>query len=103
MKRPGRSFYASRHSFRTVADETLDLVAVALIMGHIDSNMADAYRERISDDRLRRIVNYVYDWLFADLPAPGDKTTAATSAMLETSEQTTVDDDDAPTLKLFAG
>ena len=40
------------------------------LMGHKDSSMAAHYRERISDERLRRVTDYVRTWLFAD--APGD-------------------------------
>jgi integrase len=47
--------YTARHVFRTIADETLDFPAVNLVMGHSDESMAARYRERISDDRLRRV------------------------------------------------
>jgi integrase len=63
LKRPGVGFYALRHSFRTVADETLDPVAINLIMGHVDTEMASHYRERIGDDRLRRVADHVRAWL----------------------------------------
>ena len=65
IKRPGLSFYALRHTFRTVADETHDYPAIDRIMGHEDaSTMATRYRERIDDDRLRRVTDHVREWLF---------------------------------------
>jgi integrase len=64
MLRPGRCFYALRHGFQTVADETKDRVAVAAIMGHVDGTMSDHYRERISDGRLRAVADHVRAWLF---------------------------------------
>ncbi|NQU21957.1 MAG: tyrosine-type recombinase/integrase [Candidatus Nealsonbacteria bacterium] len=64
LKRPGRNFYALRHTFRTIADETLDQPAINLIMGHTDTTMAGVYRERISDTRLQAVVDHVRLWLF---------------------------------------
>lgn len=64
IKRPRISFYAIRHSWRTVADETRDFPAIDQIMGHTDNSMAAAYRERISDERLVAVCNYVNKWLF---------------------------------------
>lgn len=64
--RRGLNFYTIRHVFETQAGESRDQVSVDAIMGHADSSMAAAYRERISDDRLRAVVNVVYDWLFAE-------------------------------------
>ena len=66
LNRAGLSFYAIRHTFATVAGESLDQVAVNAIMGHVDSTMAAAYRERIGDDRLIRVVDHVRGWLFDD-------------------------------------
>jgi hypothetical protein len=37
--------------------------------------MASVYRERISDERLRAVVDHVRNWLFADEPAPTLKLT----------------------------
>jgi integrase len=62
--RPGLSFYAFRHTFATVAGETRDQVAVDAIMGHIRDDMASVYRERISDERLRAVSEYVRGWVF---------------------------------------
>lgn len=66
LKRPGRNFYALRHTFRTIADEALDQVAAGAIMGHVDTSMAGIYRQRIADDRLRRVADHVRAWLFAE-------------------------------------
>ena len=33
-------------------------------MGHSRDDMASVYRERIGDDRLRAVVEYVRKWLF---------------------------------------
>jgi integrase len=57
-------FYTLRHVFRTVADESKDQPAVDFIMGHSDGHVSAHYRERISDDRLRAVADYVHAWLF---------------------------------------
>jgi integrase len=67
LKRPGLSFYAMRHTFETVGGDSRDQVAVDAIMGHVRDDMASLYRERIGDDRLQAVVDYVHTWLF---PAP---------------------------------
>jgi integrase len=59
-----RSFYALRHTFETIGGEAKDQVAVDYIMGHAREDMATVYRERISDERLRAVVNHVRGWLF---------------------------------------
>ncbi|MHC4404503.1 MAG: tyrosine-type recombinase/integrase, partial [Planctomycetota bacterium] len=64
LKRPRLSFYALRHTFRTIADETRDQPAIDFIMGHVRNDMASVYRERISDDRLRAVTDYVRQWLY---------------------------------------
>jgi integrase len=66
LKRPGVSFYAIRHSFRTVADATLDFPAIDLVMGHSDNTMGGRYREHIDDARLRAVVDHVRSWLYGD-------------------------------------
>ena len=64
LKRPGLSFYALRHTFETIGGDSLDQVAVNFIMGHAEVDMASRYRERISDDRLRKVTDTIHQWLF---------------------------------------
>ncbi len=64
LKQPGLQFYALRHTFRTVADATKDVVAIDRIMGHADHSMGGRYRQRIDDDRLKAVTNSVRVWLF---------------------------------------
>ena len=64
LKRPGLAFYGLRHTFETVAGAAKDQVAVDAIMGHVDATMAGTYRERIDDDRLKAVIDYVHAWLF---------------------------------------
>jgi integrase len=59
-----RNFYALRHTFETIGGESRDQVAVDAIMGHARDDMASVYRERISDARLRAVVDHVHHWLF---------------------------------------
>lgn len=64
----GRGFYCLRRTFQTQAEECGDLVAVKSIMGHTPSenDMSARYRQRISDERLKRCVDTVRVWLFGD-------------------------------------
>jgi integrase len=66
--REGLGFYTLRHTFRTIADNCRDQPAVDHIMGHESPHMSRVYREAISDDRLRAVVDHVHSWLF-----PADK------------------------------
>jgi integrase len=63
-----RNFYTLRHGLETIGGETRDQVAVDAIMGRARDDMASAYRERISDARLRAVVEHVRTWLFGDGP-----------------------------------
>jgi integrase len=59
-----RNFYALRHTFRTVADETKDQPAADHIMGHETPHMSSVYREKVGDERLRAVAEHVRSWLF---------------------------------------
>jgi integrase len=65
--RKGRGFYTLRHVFQTIGDQSGDFIAVRAIMGHADSDISAHYRERISDERLKRVTEHVRGWL---LPPP---------------------------------
>lgn len=64
IRRQGLNFYGLRHTFSTIGEETRDFPAVEAIMGHSDLSMAAAYREKISDERLRGVTDHVRAWLF---------------------------------------
>ena len=57
-------FYSLRHTFQTVADESLDFPAISLIMGHAPTGMAARYREGIDDKRLKAVTDHVRKFLF---------------------------------------
>ena len=65
LARRGLGFYALRHTFRTVADASKDQPAVNHVMGHHDESMAERYRERIDNERLKAVTEIVRKWLFA--------------------------------------
>ena len=66
IHRRGVNFYALRHTFQTIGDEARDPIATRAIMGHAEdsSDMSAVYRENVSDDRLRAVVEHVRRWLF---------------------------------------
>jgi integrase len=62
-----RGFYCLRHGFQTIGDESGDFIAVRTIMGHAFSGDISAmYRERVSDERLRKVTDHVRTWLFGE-------------------------------------
>jgi integrase len=63
--RKGLGFYTLRHTFRTVADEAKDQPAADYIMGHEVAHMSSAYRETISNERLKAVTDKVHGWLYA--------------------------------------
>lgn len=82
--RPGLSFSSLRKTFRTVADGGGDQPAAFAVMGHSMGDISDKYRERISDERLRAVTDYVHEWLFgsdsdAENPAENDSDAANAS------------------------
>ena len=66
LKRPGVSFYALRHTFQTIGEESGE-TATRHIMGHADHSMSGVYRERISDNRLQAVTEHVRNWLFGGM------------------------------------
>jgi integrase len=70
--REGLGFYTLRHTFRTVADEAKDQPAADYIMGHEVPHMSSVYRETISDERLRAVVDHVRGSLFGAPPSTAD-------------------------------
>lgn len=69
VKRPGVSFYALRHSFRSAATRVRDREAADLIMGHSRGDMAETYIEFFPDERLVEVSDGVRAWVFGDAPA----------------------------------
>jgi len=67
LRRPGLSYYALRHTFQTIGEESGDVVAVRAIMGHApdSGDMGSVYRERMSDERLIRVAHHVHQWLYS--------------------------------------
>lgn len=59
----GIGFYSFRHTFRTVADASLDVTAMNLIMGHSDNSIQGVYRHGIADERLIAVTEIVANWL----------------------------------------
>lgn len=70
VHRKGIGFATLRHVFRTAADGCRDQVAINLIMGHSDATMAGIYRERIDDERLIVVSDFVRQWLFSERNTP---------------------------------
>jgi len=65
IHRPGLGFYALRHTFQTIGEESGDKVAVDYAMGHIPDadDMSAVYRERLLKKRLFKVANHVRKWL----------------------------------------
>ena len=64
IHRPGLGFATLRHIFQTVAEGSKDFPAIRHIMGHVDESISGAYREGVTDERLRAVVEHVRKWLF---------------------------------------
>jgi integrase len=67
IHRKGVGFYALRHTFQTVGEESRDKNAVRAIMGHAEAanDMSAVYNEEpVEDARLRAVTDYIRGWLF---------------------------------------
>src|SRR5262249_48542787 len=71
----GRSYYHWRHRLQTMGDEWGDSLAVGHIRGHATTDIANEYRERMSDSRLSKVVEPVRAWLFTDPHGEGQEPT----------------------------
>ena len=102
LDKPGRAFYALRHTFRTVADATLDFPAVRWVMGHADDSIDDVYREMIDDARLVAVAQSVRGWLFGQ-PTDGGQAKPEEQPLPITKRPRAKADGEQPRLRLFAG
>lgn len=73
LSRPGRGFYALRKTFRTLADETGDQRAIALVMGRELTDIDVVYVEHIDDSRLAAVVNHVRGRIVGGAALPGNR------------------------------
>jgi integrase len=91
IRRKGLNFYALRHTFQTIGEESGDAVAVKAIMGHTpaSNDMSAVYRERMTDKRLHAVAAYVRHWLFkkgnSRSSRPAASASAASGALAESS------------------
>lgn len=58
------SFKMLRDTFATEADQTGDMRAVKVVMGHTQGDMTGRYVKRFDDDRVKRVCEHVRTWLF---------------------------------------
>lgn len=66
----GRGFYSLRHTFRTVADNQRDHVAIRLVMGHADHSIDGQYRESIEAVRVKAVCEFVHGWFTQTAQSP---------------------------------
>ncbi len=66
----GRGFRGLRKTFATVASELGNPFAVNHVMGHTLRDVPSLYRQRVSDEQIKRVCEYVRDWTFSEKPAP---------------------------------
>jgi integrase len=93
VRRLFRGFYGLRRTFRTVADEVSDSPATNLIMGHSQksNDMGALYTQRISDERLQKVVAHVREWLWPDNPLDWDDPNHEKAAVRIAAEWNTKD------------
>lgn len=103
VHRQGRGANTLRHVFRTVADGSLDHVAIDLVMGHVDGSVAARYRERVDDARLVAVSEHVRRWLFGGDPGTGQKGKADAKPTLPNAQRDNATTGaERPTLRLFS-
>ena len=62
-----RGLYGMRHSHQTAGEESLDMPAVKISMGHKDPSISATYRT-VTDARLEAVAAAVHRWLFGVHP-----------------------------------
>ena len=65
VNRDGLSFYSLRHCFQSKSEDfTQDYPAVSRILGRSKREVADHYRDKISDERLEAVTESMRRWFF---------------------------------------
>jgi len=102
----GRTFYDLRRTFQTIGEESGDLTAVQSIMGHAPASgdMSAVYRQRVSDERLRRVTEHVRDWLFSEPEeSKPEKPSKPKSGTAKRAKKEKPAGEDGPRLRVFVG
>jgi integrase len=70
LYKKGRGFYSLRHTCATIGEECGDSKAIEFILGHVPlaEDMSVPYRERMLDERLRKVTEHIRQWAFAKSP-----------------------------------
>lgn len=66
LHRPYYSLGVFRSMLQTISDEMEMPTSSRTMMGHVDSSISGAYRQRVSDERLREVSEHVRRWYFPD-------------------------------------
>lgn len=64
-------FYSLRHVASTIGEQTpgvSDPIAVRVILGHADQSIAEKYRERFDESKIRMVSEHIRDWWLAGKP-----------------------------------
>ncbi|MEL6107613.1 MAG: hypothetical protein AAFU85_16355 [Planctomycetota bacterium] len=65
VSRRGVGFASLRHVTQTVGEGCGDLVAVRVLMGHVDSSISAVYREHFDRDRVKLVSDHIREWFLA--------------------------------------
>ncbi len=63
IHRKGNTFYSLRRTFETIGGAGGEQVAVDHIMGHARDDMPSIYRQKVFDEKLTEVSNFVHQWL----------------------------------------